>query len=69
MTCEGSACAVLQTDWDQNRRAYSFRNAGERVIRLCITGDTGAIALILQPGEILYLDIRRIECPVFASFA
>ena len=68
MTCEGDACAVLQADWDRDRRAYSFRNLGERVIRLSITGETGAIALSLQPDEVLYVDIRSIECPVLASF-
>jgi hypothetical protein len=46
----------------------SFRNAGELAIRLCITGDPGAIALSVKPGEILYLNMCRIECPVFASF-
>src|ERR1700757_3996373 len=52
-TCEGDACAILQAEGDQHRRAYWFRNLGERVIRLSITGDTGAIALSLRPDEIL----------------
>jgi hypothetical protein len=68
LPCQGNACTVLEVNWVEALRSYVFRNLGARALQVLVKDDSVTHDLTLRPGETRHLDIRRIECPIFADF-
>ena len=66
--CEGEACSVTALEWEEEGQRFRATNSSDRRVRVEVETFAGQSAVVVEPRESAYLEVKTFHGPYRAAF-
>ena len=66
--CEGDACSVTALAWEEEGQRFRADNSSDRRVRVEVETFAGKSAVVVEPRESAYLEVKTFHGPYRAAF-